>query len=519
MRRRVPALLTALLLLLSLAAPSLAAGQVTDTLTVKVGYFGMDTDNYVEVGTYHWSELSQNLPIVENAYSFFRSGTDGVYRTVIDSARGFYISDLMDYVNINIQDIQSIQFYTKDQEIGYFTSFTNAELFESPRYYFNDLSAHIEPVYNDAGEVVGYNADSAWNDCWEVAPMLALEDSWATYELGTEHTAPNYESMGTGNRFRLLFGQAYPMEVRTNQSAKYTHTLFVTLNGTPPVPELPELDGTIGSHTIQFDMSLSNGTLREALAQLLNISSSDSSVLEIKSVTVTPSSEYVDLATVTVTYEVHKEGSASLSIGLGGAPVTSSPSITTHDPTPTPTEPDPQPTLPVLPDTPTQPDNGNGQGNGSSNDQSNGNGNGSGSGNGSIPTPTTPAPTTVPTEATEATEVTTEPPIELGVPDGLNPADTAPVPLPEQMVRMYALDDSVARQLMQKGEQAAQPDAEGGGAAAAHAPTVAPAIEERDDRLTLLLVALGALLIAAAGGAAACAYYQKQYPRKERGKA
>lgn len=510
MRRRVPALLTALLLLLSLAAPGLAAGQVTDTLTVKVGYFGMETEQYAEVGTYHWSELSQNLPIVENAYSFFRSGTDGVYRTVIDSARGFSISDLMDYVNINIQDIQSIQFYTKDQEIGYFTSFTNAELFETPRYYFNDLSSHIEPVYNDAGEVVEYNADSAWNDCWEVAPMLALEDSWATYELGTEHTAPNYESMGTGNRFRLLFGQAYPTEVRTNQSAKYTHTLFVTLNGTPPVPELPELDGTIGSHTIQFDMSLSNGTLREALAQLLNISSSDSSVLEIKSVTVTPSSEYVDLATVTVTYEVHKEGAASLSIGLGGAPVTSSPTITTHDPTPTPTEPDPQPTLPVLPDTPTQPDNGNGQGNGSSNDQSNG--------NGSIPTPTTPAPTIAPTEATEATEATTDPPTELGVPDSLNPADTAPVPLPEQMVRMYALDDSVARQLMQKGEQAVQPDAENGGEAA-HAPTVAPAIEERDDRLTLLLVVLGAILTAAVGGAAACAYYQKQYPRKERGKA
>ncbi len=279
MRRRVPALLTALLLLLSLAAPGLAAGQVTDTLTVRVGYFGMETGQYAEVGTYHWSELSQNLPIVENAYSFFRSGTDGVYRTVIDSARGFSISDLMDYVNINIQDIQSIQFYTKDQEIGYFTSFTNAELFETPRYYFNDLSSHIEPVCNDAGEVVEFNAYSAWNDCWEVAPMLALEDSWATYELGTEHTAPNYESMGTGNRFRLLFGQAYPTEVRTNQSAKYTHTLFVTLNGTPPVPELPELDGTIGSHTIQFDMSLSNGTLREALAQLLNISSSDSSVL------------------------------------------------------------------------------------------------------------------------------------------------------------------------------------------------------------------------------------------------
>ncbi len=511
MRRRAAAALTALVLLLSLVAPILAAGQVTDTLTVKVGYFGMDTDSYVEVATYHWSELSENLELHTQAYSFFRSASDGTYRTVIDSALGFYISDLIDYAQINKDDIQSIQFYTRDQEIGYFTSFTHADLFETARYYFNDLSAHLEPVYDGEGALTGYNADSAWDDCWEVAPMLALEDNWATYEPGTEHTAPNYESMGTGNRFRLLFGQSYPTEVRTNQSAKYTHTLFVTLNGTPSAPELPELDGTIGSHTIQFGMSLSNSTLREALAQLLNISSSDSSVLEIKSVTVTPSSEYVDLATVTVTYEVHKEGSASLSIGLGGAPVTSSPAITTHDPTPSPTEPDPQPTQPLSPDTPTQSD-GSSDGQGSGDHHDNGNGSGSGNGNGTLPPPTTPDPTTAPTEAT------TEPPTELGVPDGLDPVDTVPVPMPEQRVRMYALDESVVRKLMNKGAQEEQaPDLSD--AAPPMTQTVAPPVAERDDRLTLLLVGFGAVTLAAAGGAAACVYYGRDYKRKERGKA
>ena len=95
------------------------------------------------------------------------------------------------------------------------------------------------------GTLTGYDGDEAWNDCWTVQPMLALEDSWVSYEIGTEHTAPNYSSLGTGNRFRLLFGQSYPLERRTNQSAKYTHTLFITLQGTPKITE--ELAGA-GRH-------------------------------------------------------------------------------------------------------------------------------------------------------------------------------------------------------------------------------------------------------------------------------
>lgn len=46
--------------------------QATDTLTVKVGYYGMDSSQYVEAGTYHGTELQENLTMYYEAYTFFR---------------------------------------------------------------------------------------------------------------------------------------------------------------------------------------------------------------------------------------------------------------------------------------------------------------------------------------------------------------------------------------------------------------------------------------------------------------
>lgn len=190
--KRKMSFLVAGLLCLSLCLGAEAAGTVTDTLTVRVGYYGMEQDRYVEVATYHWSELYDALPLHYEAYSFFRSTDDGTYNTVIDSAYGFYLADLLDYAGIYSGDISVVAFYTRDQSVGFFTSFTYADLFGTQRYYYNDLSAHISPVYDENGTLTGYDGDEAWNDCWTVQPMLALEDSWVSYEIGTEHTAPNY---------------------------------------------------------------------------------------------------------------------------------------------------------------------------------------------------------------------------------------------------------------------------------------------------------------------------------------
>ena len=472
-----------LLLLLCLIPPrARAAGAVTDTLTVKVGYFGMETEQYVQVGSYHWSELYNALPLYQNAYSFFRSGTDGDYRTVIDSAYGFYLTDLLDYAGVYSGDVQSIAFYTQDQDVGFFTSFTAADLFYTERYYFNDLAAHIRPVYDEAGNVVAYNADEAWGDCRTVQPMLALEDSWVSYEIGTEHTAPNYASLGTGNRFRLLFGQSYPMECRTNQSAKYTHTLYITLQGAPKVcDELPELDGEIGSHSVTFRVSVGQQALRDALAQFLNISSSDSSVLEITGITVTPDAEFSDLATVTLTYTVHTEGSAELSFLFGGAAMAERTEVRTHDPAPT--EPPTEPTEPTEPPT-AQPtgDTGNGT-------------------NGGEPSPTEP---------TEA-PVGPSGPTQNGRPEPTEPPEP-PEPT-EEPVRMYALSDALAAQLAGGRQDDAQTGGDGSAAAASH-PVTRLTVPQEDDGRLLLLTGAGALALAVLGALSALRYYSNG--RKEK---
>ncbi len=69
--------------------------MVTDTLTVKVGYYGMAADKYVEAGTYHWTELCENLALYDEAYTFYRPGDDGKYRVVVvDSAPAEQVDDM-----------------------------------------------------------------------------------------------------------------------------------------------------------------------------------------------------------------------------------------------------------------------------------------------------------------------------------------------------------------------------------------------------------------------------------------
>lgn len=62
-----------------------AGGIATDTLTVKVGYYGMDSSQYVEAGTYHWTELQENLTMYYEAYTFFRPTGEGDCRVVENS--------------------------------------------------------------------------------------------------------------------------------------------------------------------------------------------------------------------------------------------------------------------------------------------------------------------------------------------------------------------------------------------------------------------------------------------------
>ena len=97
-----------------------AGGIATDTLTVKVGYYGMDSSRYVEAGTYHGTELQENLTMYYEAYTFFRPTGEGDYRVVVDSAYGIHIDELLEYTRIHLNDVRSVQFYTRNQDVRAF---------------------------------------------------------------------------------------------------------------------------------------------------------------------------------------------------------------------------------------------------------------------------------------------------------------------------------------------------------------------------------------------------------------
>ena len=350
--------------------PADGAGVVTDTLTVKVGYYGMAADKYVEAGTYHWTELMDNLPL------------------------------------------------------------------------------HIQ-------------TGDAWDYAVEVEPMLALEDSWVAYDVGTENVRPNFNSMTTGNRFRLLFGQTQPTESRTNQSAKYTHTVYVTLKGTPKVVQEPqELDGAIGIHTAQLTLSVSDPSLLEHLQQLLEFTSSDGSVLTIDGWTVTPDARYSDLVTVSIQYTVLREGSASINGSVAGMALSARPGI-------------------ELPDTPTGP----GQ---------------SGDPGQSGTSPETPA--SVPDST--GTSRDTERILDQWAAQSPAAPKTDVTELPDGRV-MIPLTAQQAAQLLQGG--GSDPDTEN-----RTGSDSAPAEQVDDMTLALLLTGAGALLLAAAGAAMQTVYYRKE---------
>ena len=92
LRKRLAALVLLAALLAALAVPIQAAGQVTDTLTVKVGYYGMEQDRYVEVATYHWSELYDSCDVWANP-SLFQLDETGLPTGVAGCPPDYFSAD------------------------------------------------------------------------------------------------------------------------------------------------------------------------------------------------------------------------------------------------------------------------------------------------------------------------------------------------------------------------------------------------------------------------------------------
>ena len=263
-----------------LAVPGGAAqgGSVTDTISIHIGYFGWDEEQFVEKVTYHWRELDDLyggiLSTDEVVYSYF-SGR----RTYLAAGRGFYIRDLLDYAGIDFGSISRIDFFTRDQTVGPYRSFTKASLFDMPRYYFPYLAAD-----EDTGEIYSYHGGDLYDGATRVDPMLALEDYTEWDSVGVLFSELYESTMFSAiNRFRLFFGQLSPSEANTSSSAKYVYKLFITFTGTPVLStDETNIELRVGnSFQMIVNVSAEDALLDRYVSENLIWTSDDESVISV----------------------------------------------------------------------------------------------------------------------------------------------------------------------------------------------------------------------------------------------
>jgi hypothetical protein len=112
-----------------------------------------------------------------------------------------------------------------------YPSYTPAELFDTPRYYY---PRYIETFdYSKMQPGVGAADNAA-----QVEVMLAVDD-YFTVATTPDLATPRWDLMGSVNRFRLVFGQE-SINIGQNslqQTIKYIYRIVVTIPGPPPEPE------------------------------------------------------------------------------------------------------------------------------------------------------------------------------------------------------------------------------------------------------------------------------------------
>ncbi|HML37725.1 MAG TPA: Ig-like domain-containing protein [Bacillota bacterium] len=268
------------LLLFALFTPVAEADSVTDTIGIYVGYFGWPEDQFVEKATYKWSDLDDQfggaLDTRVTIYSYQNGG-----RTYLAAGRGFMLRDLLEHAGIDLSSIASLDFFTKDQTVGPYRSFTKYSILDMPRYYFPNLAVDANTL-----KVRAYDGGDIRKGATRVETMLALEDYTEWDAIGYEFEK-NYDRdmFSPASRFHLFFGQASPQEANTSSAAKYVYKIFVTFAGSPVLStDETNIGLKVGSDfKVNLNVAAEDGLLDGYVAAHILWSSSDESVATVDS--------------------------------------------------------------------------------------------------------------------------------------------------------------------------------------------------------------------------------------------
>ncbi|MDD4509893.1 MAG: hypothetical protein PHY23_03135 [Oscillospiraceae bacterium] len=186
-------------------------GKLPETLTLRVGYFGTEQVTRKE---FTLAEL-RSLPLVKQAYTV----PDGANLTM-ETAVGVRLRDLLKAAGIDEGSVDSFTFcYTKGGKPAKLT-LPKAFLLDIPRYYYPNL-----PRNWGAG---GLPKPGAAVGAIQVDTILALKDDWSEGA-----TAPDFYSVKSNHRFRLVFGQTGARVATAPSLVFWINTIEVQLVGSP----------------------------------------------------------------------------------------------------------------------------------------------------------------------------------------------------------------------------------------------------------------------------------------------
>lgn len=242
-----------------------ATGSSSDTLTIKVGYFGLPS---VTKQVYTKADLTS----FELHSALYTMNSNGAFLSYAD-AEGYYLSDILTDSGINLSALNYVNFLASD---GHYATknYYYKDLFGT-KYAFPDLSLY----YGIYEGVVDEHA--VWATATTVQTMVAIRDNFSRVGDFSEYVPGE---MAASRGFRLMLGQDYPGQKVAADSIHSLNTIVVTYAGSPSINTSSNLEISVGED-MQLDVTIgsADADFSAMIAAGLKYESSDPSVVKVDS--------------------------------------------------------------------------------------------------------------------------------------------------------------------------------------------------------------------------------------------
>ncbi|HAD19121.1 MAG TPA: hypothetical protein DCF42_01860 [Lachnospiraceae bacterium] len=270
------------------------AYDAVEDLTVTVGYWG---DREYEKNTVSLDKLAKQCGVHQAVYTWINAG--GKCGTT--EAEGIYLSDLMDYFQIDRSSVYYYNFFTADSSTysGAKQQWMNTQLF-STRYTVTDSFRKVIRAYQQHGDYLenpdqyynlqqvfdgGSYTGAAWSSRKSIKPMLALKTRSASWNSYRPSSHLDFTELAETGKPVLMFGLAGQKDVSRNLQAQMVKKIHIWFEGAPEIKaKETKIDGKVGTEKkIALEVDTPDEALTEAVRKNIQWNSTNGSVASVGS--------------------------------------------------------------------------------------------------------------------------------------------------------------------------------------------------------------------------------------------